>query len=111
MKLEHINLTSTDPVATADFLCTYFGLRNEGGSKSFMLVRDDNDMVITLMKAKKADYPKTFHIGFYPQSEAEVDAIAAKLKEDGFEPTVPSRDHGYSVYVEAPGNFTVEITA
>lgn len=111
MILQHINLTTTDPTATADFLVGYFGLRNEGGNKGFVLVRDDSDMVITLMKAKKVEYPSTFHIGFYPQSQAEVDAIAARLKAGGHEVTEPQRDHGYSIYVEAPGGFTVEVTA
>lgn len=58
MKLNHINLTTTDPVATAEFLVNYFGLRNEGGNKGFMLVRDDDDMVITLMKAKRSSTPR-----------------------------------------------------
>src|SRR5690606_33953236 len=53
MKLQHLNLTTTDPTATADFLVRYFGLRNEGGNKGFMLVRDDDGMVITLMKSAK----------------------------------------------------------
>jgi len=111
MKLNHINLTTTDPTATADFLVTYFGLRNEGGNKAFVLVRDDDDMVITLMKAKSVEYPSTFHIGFYPTTEAEVDALHKRLTADGFSVTAPERHHGYTVYVEAPGGFTVEITA
>lgn len=111
MKLNHINLTTTDPTATADFLVTYFGLRNEGGNKAFVLVRDDDDMVITLMKAKSVEYPSTFHIGFYPATEAEVDALHKRLANDGFSVTAPERHHGYTVYVEAPGGFTVEITA
>lgn len=111
MKLHHINLTTTDPVATADFLVTYFGLRNEGGNKGFILVRDDNDMVITLMKAKKVEYPATFHIGFYPESEAAVDELHRRFVEDGFEVTAPEHHHGYSIYVQAPGGFTVEVTA
>lgn len=111
MKLNHINLTTTDPTATADFLVTYFGLRNEGGNKAFVLVRDDDDMVITLMKAKTVEYPSTFHIGFYPDTEAEVDDLHRRLTADGFSVTAPERHHGYTIYVEAPGGFTVEITA
>lgn len=111
MKLNHINLTTTDPAATADFLVTYFGLSNEGGNKGFILLRDDDGMVISLMKARQVEYPKTFHIGFYPETEAEVDALHARFTADGFPVTAPERHHGYSIYVEAPGGFTVEITA
>ena len=111
MKLQHLNLTTTDPTATAAFLTTYFGLRNEGGSKGFVLLRDDEGMVITLMKSAKVAYPATFHIGFYPESEAAVDALHDRLVADGFSVTAPERHHGYSIYVEAPGGFTVEVTA
>ncbi|MGO4834988.1 VOC family protein [Rhizobiaceae sp. 2RAB30] len=111
MKLLHLNPTTTDPTASAAFLSTYFGLRIEGGNKGFMQLRDDNDMVITLMKAKKVEYPSTFHIGFYPETEPEVDAYHQRLVADGFSVTAPERHHGYSIYVEAPGGFTVEITA
>ena len=111
MKLQHLNLTTTDPTATADFLVKYFGLKNEGGNKGFMLVRDDDGMVITLMKSAKVAYPATFHIGFYPETEAEVDALHQQLTADGYTVTAPERHHGYSIYVEAPGGFTVEVTA
>ena len=35
---------------------------------------DDRGMVLTLMKARTADYPGTFHIGFIQPTEAAVDA-------------------------------------
>ncbi|SDG33876.1 VOC family protein [Pelagibacterium luteolum] len=111
MKLMHLNLTTTDTAASADFLCTYFGLRNEGGNKGFMMLRDDAGMVITLMKSKAVRYPETFHIGFYPEGEPAVDALYARLTTDGFSVSAPERHHGYSIYVEAPGGFTVEVTA
>jgi len=111
MELHHLNLTTTDPTATADFLVKYFGLRNEGGNKGFMLVRDDDGMVITLMKAAKVAYPAIFHIGFYPETETTVDALHQQLTADGYAVTAPERHHGYSIYVEAPGGFTVEVTA
>jgi lactoylglutathione lyase len=103
MKLAHINLTTTNPVATAEFLCTYFGLRTEGGNNGFMLLFDDNDMVITLMKAKTVDYPQTFHVGFYLETEMEIDAMHERLLSDGHSVTPPKHHHGYSIYVEPPG--------
>lgn len=112
MKLGHLNLATTDPPASAAFLAEYFGLRNEGGKRGFMVVRDDDGMVITLMKAARVDWPGTFHIGFYPGSEAEVDALHSRMVAAGHEILHgPAREHGYTFYVAAPGGFTVEVTA
>ena len=111
MKLNHINLTVTDVEAATAFLVTYFGLRNQGGNKGMTLLNDDNDMVITLMKAKSADYPQTFHIGFIQDSEAKVDALNERLKADGFDVKPPERSHAWTFYVRAPGGFIVEVMA
>ena len=111
MKLNHINLTVTDVEAAAGFLVTYFGLRNQGGNKGMALLGDDNDMVVTLMKAKTADYPQTFHIGFILDAEAKVDALNQRLKADGFDVKPPERSHAWTFYVRAPGGFVVEVMA
>lgn len=75
---------------------------------------DEDGFVLTLMKAGKSvtvAYPSTFHIGFFIESEATVDTIHARLKEDGFDVAAPERHHAYGFYVEAPGGFTVELGA
>lgn len=111
MKLNHLNLTVTDAGATADFLVKYFGLRNGGGNKNFILVNDDDGMVLTLMKGKDAVYPSTFHIGFIQPSEERVNEINSQLRADGFEVDPPSRSHAWTFYVRAPGGFMVEVLA
>ena len=111
MKLNHINLTVTDVEAAAGFLATYFGLKHDGGNKGMALLHDDNGMVITLMKAKSADYPQTFHIGFIQESEAQVNALNARLQADGFDVKLPERSHAWTFYVRAPGGFVVEVMA
>lgn len=111
MKLNHLNLTVTDVEAAAAFLVTYFGLKHQGGNKGMALLRDDNDMVVTLMKAKTVDYPQTFHIGFIQDSDAKVDALNARLKADGFDVKPPERSHAWTFYVRAPGGFIVEVMA
>ena len=111
MKLNHINLTVTDVEAAAGFLATYFGLQNDGGNKGMALLRDDDGMIVTLMKAKSADYPQTFHIGFIQESEAQVDALNERLRTDGFDVKPPERSHAWTFYVRAPGGFIVEVMA
>lgn len=115
MKLNHLNLTVTDVPAAADFLAKYFGLqRGEGGrtNKSFVVLFDDNGMVLTLMKAghgQEVRYPSTFHIGFVQESEERVNEINRRMKDDGFEVNPPQRSHAWTFYVQAPGGFAVEV--
>lgn len=114
MKLNHINLTVTDVRAAAGFLETYFGMRQMGGNAGMAFLTDDDGFVLTLMKAKRGvpvHYPGVFHIGYFVDTEAQVDAINRRLREDGFDVAPPERHHAYGFYVEAPGGFSVELGA
>ena len=114
MKLNHLNLTVTDVRAASAFLEKYFGLRSTGGNAGMAFLSDDDGFVLTLMKAgKKTDvtYPGNFHIGFFVASEATVDAINRRLKDDGYDVAPPEQQHAYTFYVAAPGGFTVELGA
>ena len=112
MKLNHLNLTVIDPVATSEFLARYFALRPGGGNGGMQVLYDDDGMVLTLIKGRAEDvkYPPTFHVGFIQPSESEVDAINARLREDGYDIDAPARMHGaWTFYFAAPGGFTVEV--
>ena len=112
MKLNHLNLTVTDVAAAADFLEKYFGLRRApGGNKAFLALFDDDNLVLTLMKAGQVEYPRTFHIGFSQASEQHVNEMYQRLKDDGFDGNPPQRSHAWTFYVKAPGGFTVEIAS
>lgn len=114
MKLNHLNLTVTDVRAASAFLEKYFGLRSMGGNAGMMFLSDDDGFVLTMMKAGRGTdvrYPGNFHIGFFIESEAQVDEINRRLKEDGYNVPAPERHHAYGFYVEAPGGFTVELGA
>jgi catechol 2,3-dioxygenase-like lactoylglutathione lyase family enzyme len=112
MKLNHLNLTVTDVRAASAFLETYFGLRSSGGNAGMAFLSDDDGFVLTLMKAGRTtdvSYPGNFHIGFFVGSEARVDEINRRLRDDGYDVALPERLHAYTFYVEAPGGFTVEL--
>jgi catechol 2,3-dioxygenase-like lactoylglutathione lyase family enzyme len=114
MKLNHVNLTVTDVRAAAAFMEKFFGLQQMGGNAGMAFLSDEDGFVLTLMKARRAAteaYPSTFHIGFFIESEATVDDIHRRLKEDGFDVADPHRNHAYGFDVEAPGGFTVELGA
>jgi catechol 2,3-dioxygenase-like lactoylglutathione lyase family enzyme len=114
MKLNHVNLTVTDVRAAGAFLEKYFGLRPMGGNDGMAFLFDDEDLVLTLMRGSETaiNYPSTFHVGFFIDSEARVDEIYRRLREDGYDAPPPERhNHGYGFYVEAPGGFTIELGA
>jgi lactoylglutathione lyase len=118
MKVNHLNLTVTDPVETQQFLVKYFGLKPRGkGNQNIALLSDDNGMVLSLMNMKigresEVKYPVTFHIGFIRESEEQVNEINQRLKADSFEVPPPSRQHGsWTFYFDAPGGFTIEVMA
>jgi len=53
-------------------------------------------------RAAEVKYPPNFHIGFILGTEAEVDEVNRRLKEDGYEVAPPEHLHGYTFYVDAP---------
>lgn len=116
MKLNHLNLTVTNPVETQEFLAKYFGLVPMGkGNKNMAFLSDDNGMVVSLThmslgRESEVNYPATFHIGFIQESEARVNEINQRLKADGFDVPAPSKQHGsWTFYFLAPGGFTIEV--
>lgn len=111
MKLNHLNLTVNDVRQTSDFLEKYFGLHSFGeANEQISLLKDDNDMMITLLKGSQISYPSTFHIGFVQPSEAKVNQIHQQLVDDGFDIKPPRHFHGsWTFYFMAPGNFMIEV--
>jgi lactoylglutathione lyase len=117
MKLNHLNLTVTKPSETTLFLEKYFGMRSMMGevadNASMAFLSDDNGMLLGLIRAKQGTeivYPASFHVGFMQESEAQVDEINRRLKEDGYDVPPPDRLHNsWTFYFTAPGGFTVEV--
>ena len=113
MKLNHLDLTVTDPMEARQFLEKYFGLKGkDGGNRGFQVLFDDGGLVLTLIKgrAEEVRYPATFHVGFIQESEQRVDEINQRLRDDGFDVDPPARLHGsWTFYFRAPGGFTVEV--
>jgi catechol 2,3-dioxygenase-like lactoylglutathione lyase family enzyme len=116
VKLNHINLTVSDVSGAGAFLEKYFGLRPVGeGHRNFQRLVDVDDFMLTLMgvgRANEVSYPRTFHLGFMQPSEADVDAVNTRLRDDGFEVDAPSVQHGHWTFsFEAPGGFTIAVFA
>jgi lactoylglutathione lyase len=115
MKLNHLNLTVTDVSEAHSFLEKYFGLKSMGCNKNMGFLSDDDGAVISLTNMKigketEVRYPANFHIGFIQESEARVNEINQRLREDGFDVASPARLHGsWTFYFPAPGGFTIEV--
>jgi lactoylglutathione lyase len=115
MKLNHINLPTTDVPASRDFFAKYFGMETtqELGRGTMAMMRDEVGMVLNLSrfdKTSEVHYHKDFHVGFFVDTRAEVDDVYAKMVADGLEVDAPKRMPGrFAFYVQAPGGFVVEV--
>jgi catechol 2,3-dioxygenase-like lactoylglutathione lyase family enzyme len=114
VKLNHLHLTVDDVPAARRFLERHFGLQPATeGHKNFDMLTDDDGFVLTLMgvgRSNTVTYPKTFHIGFIQPSNAQVDEIYERLREDGLEAEAPNQQHGaWAFSFEAPGGFRVVV--
>lgn len=111
MKLSHLNLTVHDVDVAVRFLKTYFDMKCGMQSDTFALLYGyDGQFLLSLMKGKNVQYPKTFHIGFAQNTREDVDRIYERLKKDGYDVSTPVERHGYTFYVQSPGGFNVEVT-
>jgi lactoylglutathione lyase len=116
MKLDHLNLTVTDPLESQAFLARYFGMKPVGkGSRHIAFLTDDEGLLLSLTSVAmghetEVKYPATFHIGFSRENMAGVNALNKRLKDDGYDVPPPSKQHGaWTFYFQAPGGFTIEV--
>jgi catechol 2,3-dioxygenase-like lactoylglutathione lyase family enzyme len=117
MQLKHLNLTTSDVSGLAVFIERFLGFKRvlERGSGAFTILRNSDDFVLTLMKAKRQDpasYPETFHVGFYLDNPDAVHAKRDELAIAGQSPGDIQREgdkRGTHFYCTAPGNVVVEI--
>jgi lactoylglutathione lyase len=111
MKLNHLNLTVNDVLATHRFLQKHFDLKPLGkANKNMAFLTDENGIVLSMFKGNEVSYPETFHVGFIQESNERVNEINQRLKDDGFDVSPPSKQHGsWTFYFLAPGGFTIEV--
>ena len=87
----------------------------ERGPGAFTILNNDEDFVLTLMKAKKHDpvgYPETFHVGFYLDDPTAVRDKHDELAAAGLAPGEIQGERnmrGTHFYCTAPGNVVIEV--
>jgi catechol 2,3-dioxygenase-like lactoylglutathione lyase family enzyme len=119
MRLQHLNLVTSDVTALAAFFQRFFRFAPYASrGEALVVLRNKEDFILTVMRGRTgepADYPANFHIGFYYDEAADVEAKHAELKAAGLDPSrIASMDRGGGVrvphfYVTAPGNVLVEV--
>jgi catechol 2,3-dioxygenase-like lactoylglutathione lyase family enzyme len=118
MKLNHVNLTTTDIAADVAMFERYFGLRPLAvRGKGLAVMEDDEGMVLVLnnFARKRGDfvYPAdsdVLHVGFLQETSEAVDAIHARLVADGWDAPAPREYHGaWTFYFKAKGGYIVEV--
>lgn len=119
MKLNHINLYSHDTEADRAMFERYFGLRTLVLRGTKMAIMQDDDGLVLILnhfepKLGGFDYPQSFdilHVGFIQETREDVDAIYARLNEDGWETQAPRNTHGaWAFYFRAKGGYFIEVT-
>ena len=117
MRLKHLNLSTSDVSGLAGFFERFFGFKRslERGSAAFTILTNDDDFVLTLMRANTLDpvsYPETFHLGFYFDDAAAVQRKHDELTAADLAPgdvQAGRNTRGTHFFCSAPGNVVVEI--
>lgn len=120
MKLNHLNLCTSDVPGLAGFFADHFGFETVGmlGREAFALLRGSDGFALNIMRIKdgtSASYPDGFHVGFHIGSPAEVRARHAELTAAGLEVgevQVLMRGGIATTifYLHAPGGLLVEVS-
>ena len=118
MQFKHLNLATSDVTGLATFFERFFGFKRllERGSGALVILGNDEEFVLTLMKLKTDDptvYPETFHVGFYGGDLSAIQAKRSELAAAGFTPgeirEAGRSGRGAHFYCTAPGGIVVEI--
>ena len=119
MILNHINLPVADVAATRDFFVKHFGMVQtlEVGKNFLVMLQDEGGMVLNISHFDKNDtsevqYHRDFHIGFFVETNDDVDQFYAKMTVDTVVEDAPKKREGrYGFYATAPGGIVVEIAS
>ena len=116
MQFKHLNLATSDVIGLAAVFERFFGFKRLLERGALVILGNDEAFVLTLMKLKKDDptvYPETFHVGFYVDEPAAVEAKRNELLTAGLAAgeirDARSNGRGAHFYCTAPGGIVIEI--
>lgn len=89
MKLNHVNICTSDVARAASFFTGHFGFTPLGTERpNFSVLLGTDGFALNLMRPGKAvvSYPEGFHVGFFVDSPEEAHAKHAELMGAGWNP-------------------------
>jgi catechol 2,3-dioxygenase-like lactoylglutathione lyase family enzyme len=106
MKLNHINLPVKDVAAAREFFETYFGFKSVDVklNDTLSVLKGDGGFTLVIMSEKlnqngNSVCPDAFHIGFFQETDEEVNAMYTRLKAGGIhleqEPQLIRKTYGF----------------
>jgi catechol 2,3-dioxygenase-like lactoylglutathione lyase family enzyme len=120
VNLNHINLPVDDVAANRDFFKKYFDMVTvfEVGkpTPTGVGLADKAGTLLNLTHFDEAEtapivYHRDFHVGFFVETDTEVDELYARILADEVAvDEAPRKEFGrYTFYIKAPGGFDVEV--
>jgi hypothetical protein len=113
MKLNHLDLQTTDVQALAAFFVDHFDLtrRTNDRSLAIAILGDEAGFTLVIQRHAAPVYPEHFHIGFIHDRVEPVRAHRDRLVAAGVGVGELSTDNrGSRFYLKAPGDLLVEVS-
>ena len=113
MKLNHLDLQSTDVQALAAFFVDHFDLQRRSNDRSpaIAILGDEAGFTLVIQRHAAPSYPEHFHVGFIHDAVAPVVAHRERLIAAGIAASELSSDNrGTRFYLKAPGDLLVEVS-
>lgn len=118
LSLNHLNLPVRDVAGLRAFLVRHFAFEEIAtrGRDALVVLRGADGFALNLMRAADdAAYPRNFHVGFYVDTPAEVQAKHDELRDAGaslgdVETLARGGFGSVTFYCEAPGGVLVEVS-
>lgn len=113
MKLNHLDLQTTDVQALAAFFVDHFDLERRSNERSpaIAILGDEAGFTLVIQRHATAIYPDDFHVGFIHDATAPVYAHRARLIAAGLECSpIDINNRGTRFYLRGPGELLIEVS-
>jgi hypothetical protein len=113
VKLNHLDLQTTDVQALAAFLVDHFDLQRRSNDRSpaIAILGDEAGFTLVIQHDEAPGYPEYFHVGFIHDTVEPVRAHRERLVAAGLGPSELSTDNrGTRFYLRAPGELLIEVS-